>query len=102
MENNDFVQMKGQKIALVLHELDNVAVMLAGVNKNDTCIIRGCGEDYDLQAAEDVAFGHKIALSVIREGEPIYKYGEKIGIARDNIPQGGWIHTHNLYCERGM
>jgi hypothetical protein len=102
MDSNDFLQLEGQKIALILNERDNVAVVLAAVNKSDNCIVRGRGEDYCLQIMEDVDFGHKVALSSISKGEPIYKYGEKIGVARDNIPQGSWVHTHNLYCERGM
>ena len=102
MESNDFLQMSGQKVALVLDAKDNVAVVLADVAAGDRCIIRGRGEDYELEAAQDVAFGHKLALSALKKDDPIYKYGEVIGIATEGIPLGGWIHTHNLYCARGM
>ena len=102
MESNDFLQMGGHKIALVLDDKDNVGVVLADVIAGDACRIRGRGEEYDLSAVEDVAFGHKVALSALKKGDPIYKYGEEIGTAREDIPQGGWIHSHNLYCERGM
>ena len=102
MESNDFLRMEGRKIALVLDGKDNVAVVLADVAEGDACVIRGLGEEYDLAAAEAVPFGHKVALAALREGDPIYKYGEEIGVAREAIPRGGWIHSHNLYCERGM
>lgn len=102
MESNDFLQMGGRKVALVLDPKDNVAVTLADVSGGEACVIRGPGGDYDLQAVEDIAFGHKVALAAIGEGEPIVKYGEEIGVARVAIPLGGWIHSHNLYCERGM
>ena len=102
MESNDFLQMGGQKIALVLDGKDNVAVVLADVVVGDSCVIRGHGDDYELGASQNVAFGHKIALTALKKDDPIYKYGEVIGVATEAIPQGGWIHSHNLYCERGM
>ncbi len=102
MESNDFLRMEGRGVALVLDPKDNVAVTLADVHSGETCTIRGQGGDYDLVAVEDVAFGHKVALVAIGEGEPVIKYGEEIGVARAAIPQGGWIHSHNLYCARGM
>ena len=48
--------------------------------------------------------GHKFALSDIKKGELIFKYGEIIGIATKEIMKGDWIHTHNVksaYLERG-
>ena len=102
MESNDFLQMEGAKVALVLDGKDNVAIVLADVTGGESCRIRGLGEEYDLPAVEDIAFGHKVALTSLKGGDPIYKYGEEIGVARNAIPAGGWIHSHNLYCERGM
>jgi len=102
MESNDFLHMEGCKVALALHDKDNVAVALADISIGEVCRIRGRGADYDLQSVEKVPFGHKIALAAIKKDDPIYKYGEEIGIAREAIPQGGWIHSHNLYCARGM
>ena len=102
MESNDFLRMEGCKAALVLDDKDNVAVALADVGIGEACRIRGRGAEYALPAVETIPFGHKIALAAIREGDPIYKYGEEIGVAREAIPQGGWIHSHNLYCARGM
>ena len=102
MESNDFLRMEGGKVALVLDAKDNVAVVLADLDAGERCTIRGPGEEYTLQALEGIAFGHKVALCALAEGDPIYKYGEEIGVAREDIPVGGWIHSHNLYCERGM
>ncbi len=102
MESNDFLRMEGAKVALVLDAKDNVAVVLADVHNGERCRIRGLGAEYDLAAVENIAFGHKIALAALKKGDPIYKYGEEIGVAQTDIPLGGWIHSHNLYCERGM
>ncbi|HQQ16415.1 MAG TPA: SAF domain-containing protein [Deltaproteobacteria bacterium] len=37
----------------------------------------------------------------IRAGEPVIKYGEEIGRAREDIPRGGWVHVHNLEIGEG-
>ena len=48
---------------------------------------------------EDVARGHKIALTDIAAGQPIIKYGCVIARARTDIPAGSWVHTHNAETE---
>ena len=45
---------------------------------------------------EDIAQGHKFALKDIKKDQPIIKYGYPIGIAKEDIQQGSWIHTHNM------
>lgn len=103
MESNDFLNMGGKKIALVLDAKDNVGVVLADVAKGDACTIReDGGREYELPAVENIGFGHKISLSALGKDAPVYKYGEEIGKMKEPIAKGGWIHTHNLYCERGM
>lgn len=103
MESNDFLNMGGKKIALVLDAKDNVGVVLADVVVGDSCTVReDGGREYELNAVENVAFGHKIALTDIPKDGPVYKYGEEIGKMKETIAKGGWIHSHNLYCERGM
>ena len=48
---------------------------------------------------EDVARGHKIALTDIAAGQPVIKYGCVIARARTDIPAGSWVHTHNAETE---
>ena len=43
-----------------------------------------------------IAFGHKIAIDDIKKGDDVIKYGESIGIAKEDISQGEWVHTHNV------
>ncbi len=47
--------------------------------------------------------GHKVARRPIQKGEAVYKYGEVIGRATQEIPEGEWVHSHNLKTdlERG-
>jgi len=103
MVSDDFLRMGGKKTAIVLHEKDNVAVTLADVRAGEECVIRKeDGGEYTLKAADAVAFGHKIALSGMEKDDPVFKYGEEIGKMKHPVAEGGWIHSHNLYCERGM
>ena len=103
MSSNDFLHMDGKKTALVIHRDDNVAITLADVRAGDECRIREeNGREYALKAVDDIAFGHKIALADIGRDKPVLKYGEEIGKMKEPVARGGWIHSHNLYCERGM
>lgn len=63
-----------------IHTNDNVAVVLTALKSEGT----------------DIAAGHKIALSDIKKGEKIIKYGCPIGHATCDIPSGAWVHTHNM------
>jgi hypothetical protein len=51
--------------------------------------------------AEDVPFGHKFALLAHAPGDPVLKYGERIGRATAAIEPGEWVHTHNCESTRG-
>ena len=46
--------------------------------------------------AVDTETGHKSALSDIRKGEDIIKYGFPIGHATADIKKGEHVHTHNM------
>ena len=75
-----------------IHPLDNVAVALADVKAGENLSLDGL----TITAVEDVARGHKIALSPIAEGEAVVKYGNTIGLAKASIPTGAWVHVHNV------
>ena len=45
---------------------------------------------------EDIPQGHKFALTDIPADAQVIKYGCPIGIAKENISCGSWIHTHNI------
>ncbi|MCR5107439.1 MAG: altronate dehydratase family protein [Lachnospiraceae bacterium] len=75
-----------------IHQRDNVAVALSDIAKGE----RITTEDGSIEVLEDVARGHKIALVNIKEGSPVIKYGNEIGIAKSDIGSGQWVHTHNV------
>ncbi|PWE53900.1 galactonate dehydratase [Metarhizobium album] len=41
--------------------------------------------------------GHKMAMVPIEKDQPIVKYGQVIGFARETIAPGDWVHEHNVY-----
>ena len=49
-----------------------------------------------LDGNEKIPAGHKFALRDILKDEYVIKYGEIIGRATQDIPQGEWVHTHNV------
>ena len=53
-----------------------------------------------LKALADVPLGHKLALTEIKNGETIVKYGNDIGRAIEDIPKGGYVHVHNFTTKR--
>ncbi|GKX60510.1 galactarate dehydratase [Leminorella grimontii] len=67
-------------------ERDNVAIVV-----NDNGLPAGTRFSCGLELVEHVPQGHKAALVNIAEGEAIVRYGEIIGYAVKDIPQGGWI-----------
>ena len=75
-----------------LHPRDNVAVVLEDVAQGQALSVDGLA----VTAAEAVQRGHKIALASIPAGEKIIKYGCAIGLAKEDISAGAWVHVHNV------
>ena len=51
----------------------------------------------EVTLSQPVRLGHKVAVTDIRKGDPVIKYGQIIGFARCDIPTGAHVHVHN--CE---
>jgi altronate dehydratase len=91
-----------QKTALVIDESDNVAIALTELRQGDECLVRYSDREEVVEVLEDITFGHKFALVDIGEDESVLKYGEEIGRMKVFVEKGGYIHNHNMYCDRGM
>ncbi len=78
--------------AIRLHPRDNVAVALEDVAAGEALSVDG----QELTAAEAVGRGHKLALTAIPAGAPVMKYGCAIGLAKEDIAPGQWVHVHNV------
>ncbi len=53
-----------------------------------------------VKALDAIPLGHKVALSDIRSGATILKYGHDIGKAVADIRKGGHVHVHNVKTKR--
>ena len=49
-----------------------------------------------IASRDEIAFGHKVAVAIIKSGEAVKKYGQIIGFASTDIQPGEHVHTHNL------
>ena len=77
---------------LRIHNKDNVLVAIDTIAEGEKILFQG----NEITSANEVIKGHKIALSDIKSGEKIIKYGYIIGHAIKNILQGELVHSHNL------
>ncbi|WP_436923727.1 UxaA family hydrolase [Halosimplex amylolyticum] len=92
--------MKGDVLdgrALLMAAEDNVATALEDIEAGD----RLDDADPPLTVAEEIPFGHKVALVDVDAGETVRKYGEVIGEASEDVARGEWVHTHNCESTRG-
>ena len=61
---------------IVINDKDSVAITLSGEGS--------------------IPAGHKIAIKDVKKGDKIIKYGEVIGVAKEDIKVGDWVHVHNV------
>lgn len=73
---------------ILIHPKDNVIVALQEISAGT--------EVEGVKALETIPAGHKMALKDISKGEEVVKYGYRIGLAKEDIKAGAWIHTHNV------
>jgi galactarate dehydratase len=74
-----------------LNESDNVAIVV-----NSFGLPPGTRFSDGLVLKEFVPQGHKVALTNLTDGSPIRRYGEVIGYAIGDIPQGGWVEESKV------
>jgi altronate hydrolase len=79
-------------LIVFLHPHDNTCVAARPLEQGQT-IDAGA---HKVTLREAVRMGHKIALTTIRLGEPVRKYGQVIGFASQEIAPGSAVHSHNL------
>jgi len=83
-----------EEAALKLHPDDDVAIakltLAAGTTLRDVP-----GADCPVRTAQAIPVGHKFALRPLAPGQPIRRYGQVIGFARQAIQAGDHVHVHN-------
>ena len=80
-----------------INDLDNVCVALNILPKGEKIVL---GSEQIVTNSE-IPAGHKVALKDIKAGEDIIKYGNRIGLAKEDIKAGDHIHTHNIKTALG-
>ena len=93
-----------KKPQLLVHDKrDNVGVVvIEGLKAGDEmlCVVTEDDSDFTLKARHDVPIGHKVALTDLKEGDTIIKYGEDIGRLIAGVAKGEHVHVHNLKTKR--
>lgn len=83
-------------LAIAVHPDDNVATLIDPVSSPEgTEVILGSARSL-LRASAPIPSGHKIALRDIPQGQPVIKFGQRIGRATAPIRAGDHVHVHNL------
>lgn len=79
-----------------INDNDNVVVAIETIKQGENVQVPGFSGENGITALEEIPAGHKMALCDLAEGEPVIKYGFRIGLAKEPIKKGAWIHTHNI------
>ncbi len=79
-------------MAIVLADGDNVGVVTADVRTGADVQV----DDRILAVRDPIPFGHKIALTQIKAGADVIKFGVPIGRAKALIEPGEHVHVHNI------
>lgn len=91
-------------IHFVLHDArDTVAVVVVeGIQSGAqlTGWIMDDDRTISLQARQDIPIGHKIALSDMKPGDTVVKYGIDMGKVVAPIAAGEHAHVHNIKTKR--
>jgi (2R)-sulfolactate sulfo-lyase subunit alpha len=77
---------------VVVEDLKAGTTMSGVITETDTPIMA--------KANHDIPVGHKVALSDLKKGDTIIKYGEDIGIVVADFKKGDHVHIHNHRTKR--
>ena len=90
---------------IILNSNDNVVTARRTLKSGLDVLLNGVS----VELKQTVPGGHKVALTLVKTGQELIKYGQNIGFAKMDIEAGDWVHTHNVelkevgrdygYCE---
>lgn len=66
--------------------------MLGVITETDTTV--------RVTAKQDIPIGHKVALTDLKEGDTVIKYGQDVGRMVGNAKTGEHVHIHNHRTKR--
>ena len=88
---------------LVHSPKDNVGVVVVEDLKAGTDMLGVITENnatVRVTAKQDIPIGHKVALTDLKEGDTVIKYGEDVGRMVGNARTGEHVHIHNHRTKR--
>ena len=81
---------------MVMNPEDNVAVCLRELKAGEEVDIIYNDKERHLKIIDAIPLGHKVSLKQMKKGQPIVKYGQIIGKAKNDIAIGQHVHLHNV------
>jgi altronate hydrolase len=81
-----------KSLAVHLRPADNIAVAAKSISAGSEIQVDG----RVIIVPGPVRMGHKFAITAIKEGDPVLKYGQIIGFAGRDIAVGEHVHVHNV------
>ena len=81
---------------IAMHKTDNVAIVVTAGGLKAGAKVRTHPDASPITLINAVPQGHKVALTDIKAGEPVTRYKVSIGIAKQNIQAGSWVHERLL------
>ncbi|AYN66316.1 galactarate dehydratase [Euzebyella marina] len=79
------------EILIKTSENDNVGIVI-----NPAGIKTGSVTQNGIELNEFVPMGHKVALTDLKEGDAVIRYGQTIGYASKTISLGSWVNETNI------
>jgi (2R)-sulfolactate sulfo-lyase subunit alpha len=89
---------------LLVHDhADNVGVVVVedlAAGTDMLCVVTADNSDFRLTSRQPIPIGHKVALTELKPGDTVIKYGQDIGKIVQNVSRGEHVHVHNLKTKR--
>ncbi|MDB3888589.1 UxaA family hydrolase [Candidatus Pelagibacter sp.] len=89
---------------IIIHDQkDNVGVVVVdkiAAKQDCDCWIMENDGSIKIQSMDEIQLGHKIAMTDLKEGDTILKYGHDIGKVIKSIKKGEHVHVHNVKTKK--
>ena len=87
--------------AVIIDPKDNVATAIIDISVGSSVKVTVKNQEREIILKQAIPRGHKFALTKLKKGEPVVKYGEVIGVTTSIIDIGEHVHVHNVVSQRG-
>lgn len=87
---------------LIHNSGDDVGVATEDIQRGEqvTGVYMDTEETVTVEARGDIPLGHKIAVNDLPKGGEVTEYRVRIGLAREAIEAGDYVHVHNIRSAR--